>query len=115
MDTHKLHIISNTGVVGNDRWETTDKLKRVTFLVRRARELLKHKEKFDKLAKGKLGEEYDPDLFSVSVNGMTIRGFYSSGYSLEYDTTMNITPYLEIEFHEGLTLSEYIGPYELPG
>jgi hypothetical protein len=54
MDTHKLHIISNIGVVGDDRWETSDKLKRVTFLVRRARELLKHKEKFDKLAKGRI-------------------------------------------------------------
>jgi hypothetical protein len=108
MQTHKLHIISNTAVVGDDRWETSDKLKRVTFLVSRARELLKHKEKFDRLVKAKLGDECDRDLFSVTVNAMTISAGYSSRYSFEYDATMNITPYLEIEFHEGLTLLEYI-------
>jgi hypothetical protein len=108
MDTHKLHIISNMAVIGNDRWETTDKLNRVTFLVTRARELLKHKEKFDKLATRKLGDQYDPDLFSVTVNGITIRAFYVSDFSFEYDATTNIMPHLEIEFPDGLTLFEYI-------
>jgi hypothetical protein len=108
METHKLHVISNTAVIGGDRWETTDKLKRVTFLVRRARELLKHKEKFDKLAKRKMGNQYDSDLFSVTAKGMTIRAGYSSRYSFEYDATTNITPYLEIEFPAGATLSDYV-------
>jgi ApeA N-terminal domain 1 len=108
METHKQHVISNTAVIGHDRWEEADKLKRVTFLVRRAKDLLKHKEKFDKLAKRKIGDEYDSDLFSVDAKGITVRAGYSSGYSLEYKSTTNITPYFEIEFHEGVTLSEYL-------
>lgn len=108
METHKLHIISNTAVIGDDRWDSADKLKRVTFLVRRAKNLLKHKEKFDKLAKRKIGDEYDSDLFSVTSNGMTIRVGYRYGYSLEYNTTTKITPYLEIEFPAGATLSDYL-------
>jgi len=108
METSKLHISSNTAVIGHDRRETTDKLKRVTFLVRRAKDLLKHKEKFDALAKRKIGDEYDSDLFSVTASGMTIRAAYSSGYSLEYNATTNITPYLEIEFPNGATLSDYL-------
>jgi hypothetical protein len=108
MVTYKQRIISNTAVIGHDRWEPADKLKTVTFLVRRAKELLKHKEKFDKLAKRKIGDEYDSDLFSTTANGTTIRAGYSSGYSLEYNATTNITPYLEIEFPAGATLSDYL-------
>jgi ApeA N-terminal domain 1 len=108
METHKLRIISGTAVIGHDRWETTDKLKSVTFLVKRADQLLKHKEKFDKLAKRTIGDEYDSDLFSVTANGTTIRAGYRSGYSFEYNATTNIRPYLEIEFPSGVTLSDYL-------
>jgi hypothetical protein len=108
MVTYKQHIISNTAVIGRDRWEKTDKLKRVTFLVKRAKELLKHKEKVDNLAQRKIGDEYDSDLFSETVNGMTIRAGYGARYSFEFQAATDIWPYLEIEFHNGTTLSEYL-------
>jgi hypothetical protein len=108
METHKQCIISNTAVIGHDRWEETDKLRRVTFVVKRANELLKHKDKFDKLAKRQIGDEYDSDLFSVAVNGMTIRAGYTAHYSLEFNATTGIWPYFEIEFDGGATLPEYL-------
>jgi ApeA N-terminal domain 1 len=104
--THKQRIISNAAVIGHDRWEATDRIKTVTFQARRAKEMLRHREKFDKLVKTKRG---DPDdLFSETANGMTIRGGYAGWYSLEYDSVRDISTVLEIEFEAGPTLFEYL-------
>jgi hypothetical protein len=105
MESYKQHIISNTAVIGHDRWEETDKLKRVTFLVKRSKDLLRHKEKTDKVARKDWSES---NLFSETVDAMTIRAGYDALYSSEFNAPTDISPYLEIEFHTGATLFEYI-------
>jgi hypothetical protein len=108
MATYKQRIISNIAVIGHDRWESTDKLKRVIFSVKRSRELLKHKEKFATLANNKIDDKFDSYLFSETTNGMTIRADYGASFSDEYNAPTDISPYLEIEFDTGVTLFEYL-------
>jgi len=108
MATYKQHIISNMAVIGRDRWEATDRLKRVIFSIKRSRELLKHKEKFARLANKKIGDEFEPELFSETANGLTIRAGYGASFSFEYNAPTDISPYLEIEFEAGVTLFEYL-------
>ena len=108
MTTYRQSILSNTAVIGHDKWEKDDLIKRVSFSVKHSDDLFKHKEIFDRYIKTKLTEEHESDIFSVTVNGLTIRVGYCATYSLDFDEPREIWPRIEIEFEEAVTLFEYL-------
>jgi hypothetical protein len=108
MQSYKQRIISQTAVIGHDRWQQGDQLKRVTFSVKRAKEILKHKEKIERLHTRKIGVPYDADLFAEKVGGMSVRASYAVRYSSDFHAPNDILPIFEIEFHAGATLAEYV-------
>lgn len=130
MVTHKQHIISNIAVVGHDKWEKGDLIKRVTFSVRHSDDFFKHKETYDKYLEGwksdkkkgvkkflnflpfKKQEEDLPDVFLLSVNGLNIRVRYHAMYTAGFNEPREIWPRIEIELDEAVNLYEYLEPVE---
>jgi hypothetical protein len=108
MKTYKQRIVSSAAVIGHDRWEEGDTLKRVTFFVTRAKESLTHREKIETLRRRKIGDPYEGDLFSETVNDITVRARYAMHYSSGFHGPSDILPLVEIEFHNGAMLGGYV-------
>lgn len=108
MVTHTQNIISNTAVIGHDKWEKNDPIKRVSFLVKHADDIFKHRDIFDRYIKGKITEDRQSKIFSVNVNGLRINVSYCATYNFEFKEPRKVWPRVEIEFEEETTLSDYL-------
>lgn len=108
MTTYKQNIISNTAVIGYDKWEKDDVIKRVSFSIKHSDDLFKHKETYDRYIKGKSTEGCQSDVFSLTVNDLTINVNYCATFISGFDEPREIWPRVEIEFEEAVTLSDYV-------
>lgn len=108
MITHKQHIISNTAVLGHDRWEEGDLIKRVSFVVNHSDDLLKNRGVFDRYIQDKFSEDCPSEIFSISVEGLKIGVSYCATYTAEFNEPRDIWPCIEIEFDEAVSLYEYL-------
>lgn len=103
---HKL--MSNVAVIGRSQWSSVDRLKTVSFEIPHTERLLRHDKKRKGIAKRKLGDEVDYELFAVNVGENIVRAYYLATYSWDFDRPKEILPRLEIEFGKGATLFEYL-------
>jgi hypothetical protein len=101
-------LISNVAVVGHDRWDETDKVKRVSFAVKHSMELLRHGEKVKALGSTKIPLDEDRRIFEDHANGMTLRAWYGASYGMEFDAPKELWPTLGIEFDEPQGIHEFI-------
>lgn len=108
MITHKQHIISNTAVIGHDKWEENDLIKRVSFVVSHSDNLFKHRDIFDRYIQDKFSKDCPSEIFSISVNGLKISVSYCATYNFEFNEPREVWPRIEIEFGEAVNLYEYL-------
>lgn len=101
-------IVSNIVVVGNTRWEETDKIKRARFSAKHIDHLLRHRAKIEAIS----GARYPGDepflLFRDGAKGMTLSAWYGANYSESLDSPQAVWPAFEIEFDVPVGLHEYV-------
>lgn len=106
--TYHQEIISNIAVVGNTRWEETDKLKRTHFTVNHIDHLLRHRGKIQAIS----GARYPSDehflLFRDAAKGMKLSAWYAANYNASLDSPQSVWPTFEIEFDVPVGLHEYV-------
>lgn len=105
--THHQEIVSNIVVVGHDRWNDTDKLKRVHFTVKYIDHLLRHRGKMKALSNSKFPKEEHFNLYRDAAEGMTLSAWYGATYGAELDSPKAVWPTFEIEFDEPMGIHEY--------
>jgi hypothetical protein len=101
-------IVSEVAVIGNDRWQKEDRVKRVSFALPDADKLLADHQVIKKINSKEIPDYSDTLVFKIELSLLTI--------SLRYDVTSygggytrhSITPRFEIEFCEGKELTRYL-------
>lgn len=94
-------------------WKWDDKIKRVSFCVSKAFEILRNKNNIKKLKKSRRWRDHDDGvLFSVKLPEKTINLFYQATYKWDGDEPTRIEPYFEIEFESGIHITEYVQKIE---
>lgn len=103
--TYHGHVISNCAVVGPRFWQPDDRVKRVTFRIPHAEQILRNRAHLEKLRK--LGEQ--DALLSAQAGDSTLRVWYSAIYGAEFDTPKEHWPTVELEFAVGIPLEQVMG------
>jgi hypothetical protein len=105
MTVHHEKIISNVAVIGPDLWSESDRLKYVTFMIENTKSILGHTEKLRLLS---VADAAVRELFDFRIGEMSFRIGYGSSYTAEHDYPTKTWPYFEIEFYDGIALSNYL-------
>lgn len=110
---HIQKITSNTAIVGDDEWNTEDRVKRISFGVRNSMELLRNQGKIDRLSMDRVRNEEEKDdwfLLNFKANGMVVRLYYTAQYEMWGNEPREIEPRFELEFDEAIQLGEHMEP-----
>lgn len=101
-------IVSSLAVIGPDCWKEAEQVKTVTFRLPYADTMFSHKERLDELSM-KAAFDWDAaEIFSVRIGAITYRARYLANYSLSSARAQEIWPILELEFHNGVSVFEYL-------
>lgn len=100
-------VTTNVVVVGNNRWEETDKVKRVRFTVNHVDHLLRHRAKIDAISSNRYPGEGHFSLFNDAAEDMTLSAWYGASYNSALSSPKGVWPVFGIEFDEPAGLYEY--------
>jgi hypothetical protein len=106
--TYASTIHANTLVVGNQRWERDDPIRRAWFAIRKTKQLLLNSRKLRELASRSLTPRPgDNLLFEAHSRRLSLRCWYA--WSGSFELGMNDWwPVFDIEFREPKTLQNYL-------
>ncbi len=105
---HHQEIVSNVVVVGNTRWEDSDKVKRVHFTVGHIDHLLRHRGKIEAISSARYPEEEHFILFRDAADGMRLSAWYAAKYNASLSSPQSVRPTFEIEFDVPVGLYKYV-------
>lgn len=105
--TRCLRILSNIVIAGDSQWLQSDPVRRVSFSIKYAEELLRYSDKYDAILEAELGDMPDTTLFALEADGMTFKAWYpvSGGFSLK---PAHVGVRYGIDFHEARNLTSYM-------
>jgi hypothetical protein len=107
-EVNTQRIVSTFGIVGDAPWQTTDRIKAVSFNIDHSLTILENRDALEKL--GRISELESPEeryLFKLRAAGATISLYYTAGFSLRSQAPENVQARFEIEFDECKSLSDY--------
>lgn len=108
---HIQKIFSNTAIVGDDKWEIEDRVKRVSFQIKNSMEILRNTEKIKDLSMDRLkGEDQEDDRFllNLKADGLQVRLYYTASYEMWGNEPKDVSPRFEIEFDDAVRLGEHL-------
>jgi hypothetical protein len=105
---HHQEIVSNIVVVGNNRWEETDKIKRAHFTVDHIDHLLRHRGKIKAISSARNPGAEHFLLFQDIADGMKLSAWYAANYNASLDSPQSVRPTFEIEFDVPVGLHDYV-------
>jgi hypothetical protein len=103
MSTYKIHVISNSAIIGPNRWLESDRIRRVHFAIDGIEWGLFHTKKLRKLARPRVAES-DWLLLSQQVSNFTIRIIYTRPEKFGHGS-----PRIELEFDCGVPFGDLMG------
>ncbi len=106
--TSRRHILSNVVITGDDAWLQSDTVRRISFSIEHAEELLRYSHKFQAVVEAELGDVLDTTLFVLSAAGMTVKAWYPASSDLTFKRATHITVRYGIEFDEPRDLTSYM-------
>lgn len=106
--TYHQALIANLAVVGHDAWVAGNRLRRASFCVEHAMDLLRHRAKFDAIGQTRYPSEEHLLIFEDRAERMTLRAYYSGSWGMDFDAPKRLWPVFEIEFDEPQEILEYI-------
>lgn len=106
--TSRRHVVSNVVIAGDNAWLQDDPIRRISFSIEYAEELLRCSEKFEAIAEAEFGNMPDSTLFALEADGMTLKAWYPASGNLTFRHATNIGVRYGIEFDEPRDLTTYM-------
>ena len=108
MNIYEQRIRSNNAIIGHDKWEENDLIKRVVFSVNYAETILTHFDLHDNFVKHGYNEQDNSEIFTVETDNLIIRAYYSATYTAGFEEPREIFPRIELEFKNDVTIENYL-------
>ena len=105
---YHIKISSYVAVIGPSPWLGTDEVKSAYFEIADATFVLRNSKKMDRIASSEFASEVDRNLFSVTVDGLTIRADYGASYLISQPYPTKLFTSLAISFDHSRTLRSYL-------
>src|SRR5690606_26764470 len=106
--TYHQEIVSNIVLVGNTRWDETDKVRRAHFTVKHIDHLLRHRGKMQAISGARYPGDEHFQLFRDAAKGMKLSAWYTANYIASLDSPQSVWPTCGIEFDVPVGLHEYV-------
>jgi hypothetical protein len=102
------HVISNVVIAGENTWLQADPVRRISFSIEHAEELLRHSDKFKAVAEAEFRDMPDSTLFALKADGMTLKAWYPASGDLTFKHATHIGVRYGIEFDKPRDLTSYM-------
>lgn len=106
--TSRRHVLSNVVIAGDNAWLKGDPVRRISFSIEHAEELLRYSDKFEAVVEAEFGDMPDSTLFALKAGGMTLKAWYPASGDLTFKHATHIGVRYGIEFDEPRDLTSYM-------
>ena len=106
--TARRHVVSNVVIAGDNAWLQSDPVRRISFSIEHAEELLRHSDKFEAVVEAEFGDMPDSTLFVLKADGMTLKAWYPASGNITFKHATHIGVRYGIEFDEPRDLTSYM-------
>jgi hypothetical protein len=106
--TARRHVVSNVVIAGDNAWLQGDPVRRISFSINHAEELLRYSDKFEAVVEAEFGDMPDSTLFALRADGMILKAWYPASGNLTFKHATHIGVRYGIEFDEPRDLTSYM-------
>ncbi|SES14329.1 hypothetical protein [Sphingobium sp. YR768] len=101
-------VRSNVVIAGDNAWLPSDPVRRISFSIEHAEELLRYSDKYEAVVEAEFGDMPDSTLFALKADGMTLKAWYPASGDFTFKHATHIGVRYGIEFDEPRNLTSYM-------